>query len=46
MGLKEGITRAGLFVGWKWTLGVEIMMDKPDGGVDLGHSHEDPVSGC
>lgn len=27
-------------------LGVAIMVDKPDGGVDLGHSHEDPVSGC
>lgn len=27
-------------------LDVEIMVDKPDGDVHLGHSHEDCVSGC
>ena len=42
MGLKEALTCSLLFVDGSGQLDVEIEVDSPDGGLELGHSQEAP----
>lgn len=43
MGLKETIAHSALFVDGCGHSDVEIKVDDPDAGIDLGHSPEDPA---
>lgn len=46
MGLNEAVRRSGLFVAESRHVDVEIKVHSPDGGVDLGHSHDDGNRHC
>lgn len=39
--LKKALTRSGLFVDGVGHLDVKVKVNNPDGGLDLGHSHDD-----
>lgn len=43
VGLKETTAHSALFVDGSGHFDIEIKVDDPDGGIDLGHSSEDPA---
>lgn len=43
VGLKETIAHSALFVDGRGHFDVEIKVDDPDAGIDLGYSPEDPA---